>query len=125
MKLRPHHALCIQKFTGHGYDESFTLHMTRTVRNLREHPDTRVDIISGCDDLCAHCPNYKSGVCSTLEKVEAMDSAVLAAVGMLPGEAVEWGRLSALAKKAVFETAEFEKICKSCEWFELCKNTSI
>ena len=53
MNLRPHHALCIQKFTGHGYDEKFTAHMTGTVKVLRDRPETPVELVSGCDDLCA------------------------------------------------------------------------
>lgn len=125
MKLRPHHALCIQKFSGHGYDEAFTRHMTETVRRLRERPGTQVTIISGCDDLCAHCPNNKNGSCTTLEKVAKMDRAVLSSTGLRVGEAVEWGRLSALAKETVFETAGFETVCKNCEWYALCKNTTI
>ncbi len=125
MKLRPHHALCVQKFTGHGYDENFTRHMTETVQVLKEHPDEKVDIISGCDDLCAHCPNNENGACTTLQKVAEMDRAVLSSTGLRIGEAVAWGRLAALARETVFETAEFEAVCKNCEWYALCKNTNI
>ena len=25
MKLRPHHLLCVRKYTGSGYDEAFTV----------------------------------------------------------------------------------------------------
>lgn len=125
MKLRPHHALCIQKFTGHGYDENFTRHMTQIVRRLKERPDTQVDIISGCDDLCAHCPNCVGGACVTLEKVAEMDRAVLDCTGLREGEAAAWGRLADLARGAVFETEKFEAICKNCQWYELCLNTKI
>lgn len=123
MKLRPHHALCIQNFTGHGYDQTFTWHMAEIVRRLREYPDTVVDIISGCDDLCARCPNRENGVCTTLDKVAEMDRAVLSSTGLRTGETVEWERLSALAKEKILETAGFESICKSCEWYELCRAT--
>ena len=41
MQLRPHHLLCIQKFTGHGYDEPFTQHMTSIVSALKSHPPDR------------------------------------------------------------------------------------
>ena len=36
MKIRPHHLLCIQKYTGHGYDAAFTAHMTALVSGLSD-----------------------------------------------------------------------------------------
>ena len=33
--------------------------------------------------------------------------------------------LAGEARKNVFETDRFEKICGSCEWFDLCRSTSI
>jgi len=38
MNLRPHHLLCIQKFTGHGYSPSFTAHMHALTASLRQSP---------------------------------------------------------------------------------------
>ena len=68
MQLRPHHLLCIQKFTGHGYDEPFTQHMTSIVSALKSHPQTEITVTQGCDDLCQRCPNNHSGTCTSLEK---------------------------------------------------------
>lgn len=123
MKLRPHHALCIQKFTGHGYDEKFTAHMTGTVNTLRDRPETPVELVSGCDDLCAACPNNISGSCSTREKVEAMDSGVLSALSLSAGGVLPWDRLSEMARREIFGTEKFPEICSSCEWYGLCLNT--
>ena len=125
MNLRPHHALCVQKFTGHGYDEAFTRHMTALVRKLREDPDTLVMIISGCDDLCAHCPNCVSGACATLEKVDIMDKAVARLCSAAPGDALPWRELKARARREIFETEEFSRVCGKCEWYKLCLNSEI
>ena len=38
MKLRPHHLLCLQKYTGRGYDGPFTAHMNELVRRLTADP---------------------------------------------------------------------------------------
>ena len=50
MNLRPHHLLCIQKFTGHGYNADFTAHMKTIVSELAENP--QITVAQGCDDLC-------------------------------------------------------------------------
>ena len=39
MYLRPHHLLCIQKFSGHGYHEDFTSHMQSIVTALAVNPE--------------------------------------------------------------------------------------
>ena len=121
--LRPHHLLCIQKYTGHGYDEKFTQHMNETVKTLSE--GASVTLREGCDDLCGACPNNISGKCTSLDKVRYMDESVLKACGLLYGTTGEWSQLAEIAKTRVFQTEEFDKICHSCEWFELCESTDI
>ena len=123
MNLRPHHLLCIQKFTGHGYDSDFTAHMKSVVSELSENPETEVTIVKGCDELCNMCPNNKSGVCASLEKPASMDCAVLGICGLAYGENVPWAKTARKARKLIFETEEFNKICACCQWFELCRRT--
>lgn len=122
MRLRPHHALCIQKFTGHGYDERFTEHMTEICEKLRNERETIVYITEGCDELCAWCPHGRDGVCSTLEKVADMDAAVRLALGLVPGGTVSWSELSRQAREKIFGTENFERICADCEWYPLCRS---
>lgn len=123
MDLRPHHLLCIQKFTGHGYDADFTAHMKSVVAELRATPDTPVTLVRGCDDLCKRCPNNQNGLCTSLEKVAAMDSTVLDACGLAYGQTLPWITAALRARKQIFETEKFQTVCACCQWFELCKNT--
>lgn len=125
MNLRPHHLLCIQKYTGHGYDEAFTEHMNRVVSTLRDNPDISFTVTKGCDDLCEMCPNNEGGVCSALEKVSTMDKAVMEICEIDYSERVSWDKYAKTARELIFETDEFRRICSSCEWFNLCKNTAI
>lgn len=125
MNLRPHHLLCIQKFTGHGYDEAFTEHMTDIVSKLKNDPITEITVTNGCDDLCKVCPNNINGVCTSLQKVDFMDSSVLGVCEIKYGDTAPWNYLAKTAYERIFETDEFNKICSSCEWFELCKSTEI
>ena len=40
--LRPHHLLCTQGYSGHGYSEAFVEHMNDVVHQLRDlHRDSR------------------------------------------------------------------------------------
>ncbi|HJB08002.1 MAG TPA: DUF1284 domain-containing protein [Candidatus Enterocloster faecavium] len=125
MNLRPHHILCIQKFTGHGYSEEFTLHMTELTAELKKDPERSVDIVQGCDELCRVCPHNSGGVCGSLEKVDRMDRGVLEACGLSYGDQAPWNQLAGKGRKKIFETKEFEQICGSCQWHELCRRTEV
>lgn len=118
--LRPHHLLCIRKYTGHGYDARFTRHMDALVAELGHCPDTQIRLVRGCDDLCAVCPNNHGGSCESLQKVAAMDEAVLKAVGSPEGGI--WQILTKRAE-AVLNSETFDAICSNCSWYTLCKNT--
>ena len=122
-ELRPHHLLCVQKFTGHGYDETFISHMYHLKWRLKGIPATPIKLIEGGDQICAVCPNRDGAVCRTHDKVKRMDEEILKACGLSYGDKGSWKELSKKAAAAVFETGEFERICGSCQWFELCKNT--
>lgn len=125
MNLRPHHLLCIQKFTGHGYNADFTAHMKSIVSALRENPNTPITLAQGCDDLCKMCPNNQNGVCTSLEKVSFMDSAVARICSLSPGESIPWTEAAGTAQERIFETEEFHNICASCQWFALCRSTEV
>ena len=121
MKLRAHHLLCMQNFTGHGYSAAFTAHMTALLQSLAAHPETVVRLVGGCDDLCAACPHNMGGVCDSAEKVVRLDAGVCAAAGLAADSSGTWAELTALARTSILQTAEFDAICAACEWYHLCK----
>ena len=123
MNLRPHHLLCIPKFTGHGYNAAFTAHMKTIVSELSKDP--QITVAQGCDDLCKMCPNNISGVCTSLEKVAFMDRAVLRICNFTYGENVLWTRAAGKAQERIFETEEFHNVCACCRWFDLCRSTEV
>lgn len=125
MELRPHHLLCIQKFTGHGYNEAFTRHMKWVSETLRANTDIKITLVEGCDSLCSMCPNNVGGACSSLDKVELMDKNVLSICNLSYGEKLTWAEASENAVRKIFKTDSFIRICESCQWFELCKNTEV
>ena len=125
MNLRPHHILCIQKFTGHGYNAKFTAHMASIVSDLTDKRKTPIIVTRGCDDLCEMCPNNINGVCTSLEQVTLFDSTVLNICNLTYGEIVQWTELARKAREWIFETDKFNNICTCCQWFELCRSTEV
>ena len=125
MELRPHHLLCIQKFTGHGYSADFTAYMKSVVSELKDNPETRINIVKGCDNLCEICPNNVRNVCTSPDKVSLMDSSVMNICNLTYGENASWAELAGKAWTRILETDEFNKICSSCQWFELCRRTEV
>lgn len=125
MNLRPHHLICIQKFTGHGYNADFTAHMKSIVLELKNNPNTKITLTQECDDLCKMCPNNISGICSSTEKVALMDSAVLNICDLAYGENIPWKNAANIALERILKTEEFNNICACCNWFYLCRSREI
>lgn len=118
MKLRPHHLLCIQNFTGKGYSDAFTAHMTEIIDQLEKDPE--VELVEGCDELCSACPHNVDEICNSEEKVNRYDKCVLEACGLAYGECRSWSVLAGMAKEYVFLTDRFEEICSDCQWYGIC-----
>ena len=125
MNLRPHHLLCIQKFTGHGYSPEFTAHMTAVAARLRKMPETRITLTQGCDDLCRKCPHCSSGICSSLDKTAALDAAVQKICGLSFVDSDSWAALAENVREKILSSETFHHICLSCQWYELCRNTEV
>lgn len=123
MNLRPHHFLCIQKFTGHGYNAVFTAHMASVVSELSHNRETQITVTRGADDLCRMCPHNRSGICTSAEKVAQMDSAVLKLCHLAYGDCLSWEELARRAGERILETEKVHCVCNCCQWFELCRNT--
>lgn len=78
MRLRPHHLLCTQSYSGKGYDDAFVKNMNQITERLRKEEHTSIDIVFSTDDLCAHCPNMLGpDQCKDNPKVKAYDAKVI------------------------------------------------
>ena len=49
IKLRPHHLLCTQGYSGKGYSEEFVEHMNEVVAMLRREEPTLIDLTFSTD----------------------------------------------------------------------------
>ena len=88
--LRPHHLLCTQGYSGHGYSKAYVAHMNEVTRQLRSDPDVLVQIVFGNDTLCGVCPHTSEDAdgtlrCDTDAKVRAFDERTAAFAGIHEG----------------------------------------
>ena len=128
LHLRPHHLLCLQTFTGRGYSEEFVRHMTLVKRQLTRDPRTAIELVSGVDDLCAHCPNNADGQC-TSDNPALFDSKVsrkLYSTGIISPDAASKDHpgkrpvLTGIPDALEISSSVLEECCPGCEWKELC-----
>lgn len=123
LHLRPHHLLCLQTFVGHGYSEEFVVRMTYVKNQLAGDPATPIMLVTGADDLCAHCPNCVEGKC-TSEKPALFDRLVAEKLIQMQ----DAGNLDHTAQMQLAGIPEglhispdlIEQCCPDCQWKELC-----
>ena len=132
--LRPHHLLCTQGYSGHGYDDAFVEHMNDVVHQLREVPGTRIHLTFSTDTLCSCCPNkLGEDLCDTQEKVKRYDRKTVEYFGLEEKDYVYQDLIRAMDAKATPEM--LADICRDCCWFQrllqkhlqrqICKITSV
>ena len=120
--LRPHHALCIRFFSGHGYSPDFTQKMIKTIESLQK--GTPVTFTDSLDDLCSACPNNLSplgkNICTSEKKVMCYDQKVREECGFTKGYTDTWNNIYDTVTKKIMESNKFDTICNDCSWRELC-----
>ena len=122
--LRPHHLLCTQGYSGHGYSEAFVEHMNDVVHQLREVPGTKIQLTFSTDTLCSCCPNkLGTDLCDTQEKVKRYDRKTVEYFGLEEKEYDYQALIREIDAKATPEM--LADICRDCCWFPIsacCKN---
>jgi hypothetical protein len=116
MKLRPHHLLCTQGYSGKGYSKEFVENMTKIVTVLRSEEGATVDIVFSTDDICTKCPKkLGEDVCETNEKVKQLDNKVIAYFGTEEKTYVYKDITQEINAKMTPEI--MDDICGKCEWY--------
>ena len=115
IRLRPHHLLCTQGYSGKGYSTEFVQNMSAIVHSLRNVPGTRIRLVFGSDSLCAHCPHHTADdLCEAQEKVSRFDRKTVEYFGLHEGEYVYQDLIRAI--DAQMTPAMLEDICRGCAW---------
>ncbi len=119
MKLRVHHLLCVPLFTGHGYSEAFTEHMTEKVCQLKQ--GCEVHLTTGPDEICSACPNLSADGHSCMldtDHVKTKDEQLLSLLGLQTAKAYDSSKLWKMVKERM-KREDFEASCKNCEWYKM------
>jgi len=121
MRLRGHHLACLTGFTGHGYDPTFTRRLAELAAAWRA--GEVVEVVEGCDDVCASCPWRAGDGCGRHPDadaaVRAQDRAVLAALGRVPGDRTTCATVTAdLSRPDTREVVLAS--CGDCSWASVC-----
>lgn len=116
MRLRPHHLLCTQSYSGKGYDDAFVQNMNQLVAKLRTEEQTPVEIVFHSDELCSCCPNRTdNNLCKDNQKVTSYDKKVTEYFDI---EAKTYIYQDITRKIRENMTPEMlEDICGNCEWY--------
>ena len=118
MKLRPHHLLCTQGYSGRGYSNDFVENMTAITTVLRNEADAVVEIVFSSDDICLKCPRFIShDLCENDEKVKRFDKKVIAYFGVEEKSYVYKDITREINAKMT--SSMMDDICSDCEWYPI------
>ena len=118
IKLRPHHLLCTQGYSGKGYSKEFVTNMNNVVARLREKEPVKIKLVFTTDDLCGSCPNMKGiDLCDTNEKVKRFDSKVIEYFGLEEKEYIYQELVEEIDRKMTPEM--LADICDGCCWYSI------
>ena len=121
IKLRGHHLLCLLGYRGKGYSDAFCANMTEIYETLRLHPETRIEVIEGPDDICQAFPKDQHPHCHD-GSIYLKDTEVAARLGLGVGETDSWSNVCERVNRSV-QPEDIRTICANCRWepYGLCK----
>jgi|LSQX01.1.fsa_nt_gb hypothetical protein len=124
IKIRAHHLLCMQGFRGYGYNDDFATHLKNIIERFRKNPDTFIQVISSCDEICYGCPHQIEDRCNKESdanyRIKIMDSKILKCIGIQP-DSVDTIQAMTNQVNDTFKTqAQLAAICGDCQWTEKC-----
>ncbi len=122
-KLRPHHGLCTAFFEGKGYSVDFVRNMTAVIEML-ERDDPEIVLTVGEDIICGNCPNNRTHICESSEKVVRYDGAVLELCGLAAGDAVRWSDFRSAVFDRIISPGRLSEVCGGCQWYNICGEKS-
>jgi len=122
MKLRPHHLLCTQGYSGKGYSDEFVENMTAITNLLSGDEDVAIDLVFTTDDICAKCPlMLGEDLCEDQQKVKQFDEKVVDYFGLEEKSYIYQDITREINAKMT--ESMMDDICSECSWYAMsaCK----
>ena len=113
IKLRPHHLLCTQGYSGKGYSREFVENMTEIVKSIKNEK-VQVQLIFSEDDICSKCPNLSENNICKSDTVNIIDNKVIKYFE-LEEKIYEYESLIRYIKSHITKEI-MDDICGNCEW---------
>ncbi len=108
-------------FRGLGYSRAFVDNMRAIVDSFFSKSGAEVELLTGCDAICAACPHARDGKCATEEgaglAVRSRDEKVLAMLGLAAGDRLDSPSLVRLVADKV-QPSDLPVICAGCQWLQ-------
>jgi len=118
MKLRPHHLLCTQGYSGRGYNSDFVENMTAITTHLRNNANAVVEIVFSTDDICSKCPRMiDNDLCESDDKVKRLDKKVITYFGIKEKNYIYQDIIREI--NAEMTSSMMDDICSDCEWYPI------
>ncbi|MCL2555804.1 MAG: DUF1284 domain-containing protein [Firmicutes bacterium] len=116
IKLRPHHLLCLQGFSGKGYSTKFIENMAFIKQALSEQ-EAMIDLKFSSDDICAKCPHLISkDLCQIADTVKTKDNKVIKYFD-LTQKLYNFNDLITQIKQKITPSI-LADICSDCAWYD-------
>lgn len=120
IRLRPHHLLCTQGYSGKGYSTAFVRNMDDVVDKLRNSYCEEIEIIFSTDSICSACPStLGENQCVNNSKVNEFDNKVVGYFG-IEEKAYNYKELIQLMNTKMTDDMLVD-ICGTCDWFPISK----
>jgi len=122
MKLRPHHLLCTQGYSGRGYNEDFVENMTAITNHLRSIENVAVKIVFSTDDICNKCPKMLDvDRCEENDKVKRFDRKIIDYFDIEEKSYIYQEIIKEI--NANMTITMMDDICGDCNWYAIsaCK----
>lgn len=107
--------MCTLCFQGKGYSPDFVENYTEIVAQLKKDEHTAIQVVNRTDVICNACPQKKGALCTTEAKVQQLDQAHAAALGIQTGDILSWAQAQQRIMQHI-DLTTFHKICATCEW---------
>ena len=118
MKLRPHHLLCTQGYSGKGYSSDFVENMTAITTHLRNDADAVVEMVFSTDDICSKCPQMLgTDLCKRNDKVKRFDKKVVEYFGIEEKNYIYQDIICEINEKMTSDM--MDDICSDCQWYPI------
>jgi hypothetical protein len=124
VRIRGHHILCIKGFHGLGYAKPFIKKMYEMQDMFANLPDTEIELVSECDDICSCCPHSIDSVCQkgelSEERTREQDLNVFKTLGINECRVSTVKELNGIFQNKMNTFPQLVKICGICGWREIC-----